>query len=157
MAYYIKDSEDYWDRYPDRFAGMRVVNAQVSPSTMHVLGDLDVDTTPVALIFTMPADFELVRHSHDCERFEIILEGSLYSKEADLWLHVGDIMRVQPGEMYGPHIAGAEGCRTLEVFSTVTGATWADVELPNGEIVRVNMAKPSDLTDAGLYTDTIAH
>ena len=33
----------------------------------------------------------------------------------------GDAMTARPGEMYGPHVAGPEGCTTVEFFSSADG------------------------------------
>jgi hypothetical protein len=33
----------------------------------------------------------------------------------------GDVMATSAGEMYGPHIAGLDGCTTVEIFSSVQG------------------------------------
>ena len=33
----------------------------------------------------------------------------------------GAVMTARPGQMYGPHIAGPEGCTTAEVFGTHEG------------------------------------
>jgi len=39
----------------------------------------------------------------------------------DRVLHPGDIMVSPPNEFYGPHVAGAEGCITVEVFASLAG------------------------------------
>jgi len=33
----------------------------------------------------------------------------------------GDVMATPAGEMYGPHVAGPDGCTTVEIFSSITG------------------------------------
>ena len=36
-------------------------------------------------------------------------------------LRPGDVMTARPGELYGPHVAGPEGCTTAEVFGALDG------------------------------------
>jgi quercetin dioxygenase-like cupin family protein len=137
MPYFIKkDSPEYWDRYPAHLAEMgQIMEAsELTPATMHVLGDADDETAPTALIFTMPPNSVLPRHAHSCERFEVILEGSLRVEDNDLELVPGDIMIAHPGEAYGPHTAGPDGCRTLEIFSTLAGAHTNLFETPDGMV-----------------------
>jgi hypothetical protein len=135
MPYFLKkDSPEYWDRYPSHLVEMAQIMeaSELTPATMHVLGDPADETAPTALIFTMPPNSVLPRHAHSCERFEVILEGSLRAEESDLELVAGDIMIAHPGEPYGPHTAGPDGCRTLEIFSTLAGAHTNLIETPDG-------------------------
>jgi hypothetical protein len=43
-------------------------------------------------------------------------------------------MIARPGDAYGPHTAGPEGCRTLEIFSKLAGAHHQMLETPDGPI-----------------------
>ncbi len=85
-----------------------------------VLADEDDDwDAPAAVVLEMPPGYVLFRHAHICHRFEVIVKGSL---EADgKWLGPGDVMTAKPGEMYGPHTAGPQGCTTVEVFGSLEG------------------------------------
>ena len=132
--FYRKDTEGYWDRYPEHIKDMAVIMAgsKLTPATMHVMGEPSDETAPTALIFTMPSNSIIPRHAHLCERFEIILEGSLLVD--DMILGPGDIMTARSGEAYGPHTAGPEGCRTLEVFSTLAGAHHQMLETEDGPL-----------------------
>jgi quercetin dioxygenase-like cupin family protein len=137
MPYFLKkDRPEYWDRYPSHLVEMgQIMKAsELTPATMHVLGDPSDETAPTALIFTMPPNSVLPRHAHSCERFEVILEGSLRVEDDDLELVAGDIMIAHPGEAYGPHTAGPDGCRTLEIFSTLAGAHTNLIETPDGMV-----------------------
>jgi hypothetical protein len=129
-----KDSAEYWGRYPKHLADMaKIMEAnQLAPSTLHVLGEPSDETAPAALIFTMPPNSVIPRHSHNCERFEVILEGSL--RVDDLVLGPGDVMIARKGDAYGPHVAGPQGCRTLEIFSTLAGAHHVFYETPDGPL-----------------------
>ena len=133
MPYFLKkDSEKYWNRYPEHLSDMAQVMEmnQLTPATLHVLGEPSDEKAPAALIFTMPPGYVLQRHAHVCERFEIILEGSLQVDGMELG--PGDVMIAREGESYGPHTAGPEGCRTLEIFSTLAGAHHCLYETPDG-------------------------
>jgi quercetin dioxygenase-like cupin family protein len=147
MPYFMKkDTEGYWDRYPPHLAGMaHVMEASgLTPATMHVLGDPADESAPATLIFTMAPNLVLPRHAHSCERFEVVLEGSLKVEDNELELGPGDVMIARPGEAYGPHTAGPEGCRTLEIFSTLAGAHSILFETPDG-ILSVDFGSPEAL------------
>jgi len=132
--FFKKDDEDYWDRYPQHLKDMAQIMAKsnLTPATMHVMGDPSDETAPAALIFTTQPGGLIPRHAHKCERFEIILEGSLHVD--DMVLGPGDVMVARSGEFYGPHVAGPEGCRTLEIFSTLAGAHHQVLDTPEGPV-----------------------
>jgi hypothetical protein len=92
MPYFLKkDQEGYWDRYPEHLKDMAQIMAasNLTPATLHVMGVSSDEAAPAALIFTMPPNSVIPRHAHLCERFEIILEGSLTNEEG-LLLGPGD-------------------------------------------------------------------
>jgi hypothetical protein len=130
--FFRKDTPGYWDRYPAQIADMgKVMQASgLTPATLHVMGEPGDETAPAALIFTMAPGAVIDRHAHKCERFEIILEGSLHVE--DTVLGPGDVMLARPGENYGPHTAGPQGCRTLEIFGTLAGAHHLYYDVPDG-------------------------
>jgi hypothetical protein len=132
--FFRKDEQGYWGRYPEHLKDMdQILGASgLSPSTLHVMGEPDDETAPAALIFTTPPGGEIPRHAHKCERFEIILEGSLHVD--DMVFGPGDVMVARSGEAYGPHIAGPDGCVTLEIFSTLAGAHHQHLETPDGPV-----------------------
>ena len=86
-----------------------------------LMGDDETDpNTPVAsMLWIAPGD-TLPRHAHDCFRVEVIAVGSLEVAGGEV-LHPGDVMVSRPGEYYGPHIAGPEGCLSVEIFSAAKG------------------------------------
>jgi hypothetical protein len=132
--FFRKDTEGYWGRYPEHLKDMGQILAEsgLTPATLHVMGEPCDEAAPAALIFTTPPGGEIPRHAHKCERFEIILEGSLHVD--GMVLGPGDVMIARSGEAYGPHIAGPEGCRTLEIFSTLAGAHHKILETPDGPV-----------------------
>ncbi len=86
---------------------------------IYVLADDDRAEAPAVVMLDMPPGYRLFRHAHLCHRFEVVVKGSLESDGRTL--HPGDVMVARPGEWYGPHVAGPEGCTTAEVFGTQEG------------------------------------
>ena len=56
------------------------------------------------------------------------------TNEDGVVLGPGDVMLSRRGEAYGPHIAGPEGFRTVEIFSTLAGAHNVLFESDNGNL-----------------------
>jgi hypothetical protein len=98
--------------------------SQPEPNTegtrVFVLADQpDAWDAPAVVMLEMPPNYVLFRHAHICHRFEVVVRGSL---EADgRILGPGDVMTARPGELYGPHTAGPDGCTTAEVFGSHDG------------------------------------
>lgn len=87
---------------------------------IYVLGDdPEAEDAPAVVVLEMPPGYVLFRHAHICHRFEIVVKGSL--RAGDRTLGPGEVMTARPGEWYGPHTAGPEGCTTAEVFGTLEG------------------------------------
>lgn len=84
-----------------------------------VLGERDDPEAPAVVVLEMPSGYVLFRHAHLCHRFEVVLKGSM--RAGDRVLVPGDTMTAAPGEFYGPHEAGPDGCTTVEVFSSSEG------------------------------------
>lgn len=96
-----------------------------------VLGDGPEDwDAPAVVMLVMPPHYVLFRHGHICHRFEVVVKGSL--EAGGRILGPGDTMTAQPGELYGPHTAGPEGCTTAEVFSRHEGVYRVLAETPDG-------------------------
>jgi hypothetical protein len=81
--------------------------------------DSETSDAPAVVMLEMPPGYVLFRHAHICHRFEVVVKGSL--RAGDRTLVAGDVMVARPGEFYGPHVAGPEGCTTAEVFGTLDG------------------------------------
>ena len=85
-----------------------------------VLGDDPSDgDAPAVVLLEMPPHYVLFRHAHICHRVEVVVRGSLDA--GGRTLRPGDVMTAGPGELYGPHVAGPEGCTTAEVFGSLEG------------------------------------
>ena len=94
------------------------------------VGDPTQKETSTALILEMPPGYVLRRHAHDCHRVEVVVKGSI--DVGDRVLYPGDVMVVGPGEMYGPHTAGPEGCTSVEIFGSQAGVGRVTYDTPNG-------------------------
>jgi hypothetical protein len=96
-----------------------------------VLADDDQQSdAPAVVMLEMPPGYVLFRHAHICHRFEVVVKGSLLVDGRVL--RPGDVMTARPGEMYGPHTAGPEGCTTAEVFGSLEGVFRVIANTPDG-------------------------
>lgn len=87
---------------------------------LYVLGRGPEDLeAPAVVVLDMPPGYVLFRHAHVCHRFEVVVQGSMTADGKVLG--PGAVMTATPGEFYGPHVAGPEGCTTVEVFGTLDG------------------------------------
>lgn len=105
----------------------------------------DDHEAPGGIILRMPPGYVLYRHAHECPRIEVVLGGSL--DVGGKTMVAGSIMTADSHEMYGPHVAGPEGCTTVEFFETFS-ASWKTIySTPRGPI-QVNALdgdlRPSD-------------
>ena len=86
-----------------------------------VMGDDPLDSTaPAAVLLYIAPGKTLRRHAHDCFRVEVVIKGSVDVGGGQI-LYPGDVSTASPGEFYGPHTAGPEGCLSVEIFSTAAG------------------------------------
>jgi quercetin dioxygenase-like cupin family protein len=93
----------------------------------------DEDVPIVALLYIPPGEV-LPRHTHDCYRVEVMLQGSL--EMGDRVLRPGDVWSSEAGEFYGPHTAGPTGSLSVEIFASSVGQK---SRTPDGE--RVDLSK----------------
>ena len=120
MTTFRQTDSRFWSSEPEFLRPLQVACEPFGLQIRHfVMGDPDDPTTPSAAVLKMPAGYVLPRHAHPCERLEVIVAGSL--RVGDEVLVPGDVMATAAGEMYGPHVAGPDGCTTVEIFSTVRG------------------------------------
>ena len=100
----------------------------------------EVMSAPGAFLLRMPPGYTLFRHGHPCERFEVIIQGTLEVGDGQT-AKAGDIFTADAYTLYGPHVAGPEGCTTVEVFSSLDGIFRLLYEGANGEIKEANALK----------------
>ena len=127
MPFLSLDDAELWELCPDNMR--HAIQGGVTGLAYFPLGEMkDNPATVVAL--RMGPGCVLPRHGHDCYRFEIVVRGTLDVGER--MLGVGDIMVSEPNKVYGPHIAGPEGCTTFEIFSNHKASHVVLFDLPRG-------------------------
>jgi hypothetical protein len=129
------DLTDFPEYDPDSSEGrtLRVGDALNMGGSRHPLGDDDEDASATFAIF--PANLVLPRHAHAAARMEVVVRGSVKINATGEELVPGMVMITGPGEFYGPHTMGPEGCLSVEFFSrrdgqepyTEDGRPFADV------------------------------
>jgi anti-sigma factor ChrR (cupin superfamily) len=135
--YSMDEDPGFWqapERFRALFEKMHSLGVRVS---YFPVGDAGNDSTPVAVVVEMQPGFVIMRHAHPCDRFEVIVRGTLEAE--DRILRVGDVMVSAAGELYGPKKAGKDGCTTIEVFSTAAGVTKRIEERADGSTVTVDL------------------
>jgi len=120
MAFFSPRDAGFWDMEPEFLQSVQDACTPFGLKILHfVLGDKEDPSTPVAAMLEMPPGYVLPRHAHAVTRFEVIVKGSLTVGNRDYV--AGDVMVSPPNEFYGPHIAGPDGCTTVEFFSSILG------------------------------------
>jgi hypothetical protein len=122
------NSPEFWQNCPDELKHMQE-GRDGGAAAYFPLGERK-DNPPTVIALRLPPGGVLLRHAHDCFRFEVIVQGTL--NVGDQVLGVGDVMTSPPNELYGPHVAGPEGCTTFEVFSNYKASHTPIVDLPGG-------------------------
>lgn len=152
---HIKLSDpDFWSQIPAEYLRPLVLDSSKTgvPLTIFAMGDPEDPDTPAFVIFKMPPGAVLPRHSHDCQRFEVIIEGSMEvqsPEEAGQHLEVGDVMLAEANEMYGPHIAGPDGFTVVEYFSRIEGAYKVTFDTKRGPWTRDLLQDSDAITGFG--------
>ncbi|MCV7101353.1 cupin domain-containing protein [Mycobacterium palustre] len=123
MKIWHVNDDDYWGIIPrdlDWAAAVAAAGEQQGlKTTMHLIGDPTDERSPVAAVVAYPPNYVLPRHSHDSDRLELVIRGSV---EVDgQWLGPGDIWSSPANQFYGPHNVGEQGCTTLELMSASGG------------------------------------
>jgi hypothetical protein len=131
MPYYRMDQEGFWDDITD--PALRWTQELARRSGMEIgairMGSQTEERPPMAQLLQVPPGGVVPKHSHDCVRVEVLVRGSLDVGNG-LLLYPGDVMISQPGEFYGPNVAGPEGATTVEIFSDCTAKTvFADADM----------------------------
>ncbi len=120
MTTFRQADPGFWSSQPEFLKPLQAACEPFGLRIRHfVMGDPDDPGTPSAAVLEMPAGYVLPRHAHPCERLEVIIAGTLLV--GDDALVPGDVMTTPAGEMYGPHVAGPDGCTTVEIFRSVMG------------------------------------
>ena len=135
--YSMDHDKDYWQS-PERFRSMFESAATIgNKASLFALGDPNNDETPMVFVLKMEPGFVLTAHAHPCERLEVIVRGSL--EVGGRTLYPGDVLTAAANEIYGPKVAGPEGCTTVEVFAKATGAYLRITESADGRRTTTNL------------------
>jgi len=135
-SFYSIDEPDFWENCPPAF--QHIKNRQGDIAYFFLGDDADDNPTTVIALKMEPGRIN-ARHAHPCGRFEVVVQGSLDIGERVL--RPGDVMYSKPGVFYGPHVAGPEGCTTIEIFSDLRGAYEISVDTPDGPVA-YDFSKP---------------
>lgn len=138
MSFLSINDEEFWGHVPEDFKHIAGEGSMEGISiSVYELGKAE-DDAPVMTALHMAPGYRLPRHAHDCFRLEVIMQGSMDVGDGRI-LKTGAVMMSEPLTLYGPHIAGAEGCVTLEIFSNHRASHTTYVEGPSGELVECDL------------------
>lgn len=116
MAFYSIDDPEFWGRDTQGMEEIAAKGGMEGISIANfVLGKRE-DNSAAATVLRMAPGYVLPHHAHDCHRLEVVIQGSITVGDGKV-LTPGCIMFSEPGNFYGPHVAGSEGCTTIEIFS----------------------------------------
>ena len=121
MASYQTSDPAYFSVSPDDLKYAQI-GAEVMGyrNAIFRMGPEENKDAPAVVMLYLPPGAVLPRHAHECYRLEVVVQGSMLAEDG-VWLHPGDVRTSAPGEMYGPHTAGAQGALSVEVFSSGAG------------------------------------
>ena len=94
-------------------AAVSLPNGQLA--TKLVIGDDKDPRATRAFIVKWPPGCRVDVHTHASDYCEILLEGT--QKIGDTWFSAGDVRVAKAGTLYGPLIAGDEGCTIIVIFN----------------------------------------
>lgn len=84
-----------------------------------LLDEENAGKSPMVILSTFEPGAEVEPHTHGCNYFEYIIEGSQRVGKVDF--NVGDVRWAAGGTGYGPIKVGPEGCTVLIVFQEAQG------------------------------------
>jgi hypothetical protein len=130
MAFFSLDDPNLWGRDTK---GLEEVSAKGGMDGIalakFILGKPENNAT-VATLLRMDPGYVLPNHGHNCYRLEVVLKGSI--TVGDQVFKPGTIMFSEPGALYGPHVAGPDGCITVEIFSDFKASHTTLMKGPQG-------------------------
>lgn len=88
--------------------------ASGAKGTLFLVGEEGDETAPVVTYAHFPPGAVVEAHSHPCDYAEIIVAGT--QQVTRRWHKAGDIRIVKAGTVYGPLVAGPEGCTVMVIF-----------------------------------------
>lgn len=127
------DETEYW-KSPGPYG--ELADRSSIRTSYFVLGDSASDNDPVAAVLDLAPGQVVGRHAHPTHRFEVVVRGSMEANGRTLV--AGDVMIADPGEFYGPNMAGPDGCTTVEVFADAIGAHTVLFDMRDGSVRSVD-------------------
>jgi anti-sigma factor ChrR (cupin superfamily) len=92
---------------------VKLPNGQIA--TKLVIGDESDPRATRAFIVKWPPNCVVEVHTHHSDYCEVILEGT--QKVGADWFSAGDVRLAKASTMYGPLMAGEEGCTIIVIFN----------------------------------------
>ena len=131
MAFMSINDPEFWKNCPPELdlISKSMANAEGGGVAYFLMGARK-DNPPTVVALRMAPGWILPRHSHDCYRFEVVVQGTL--DVGDRVLSAGDVMVSEPNIFYGPHVAGPDGCTTFEIFSNHKASHMVTLPIENG-------------------------
>src|SRR4051794_21156067 len=116
MTFFSIDDPGLWGRGMEKWEAITEQGGLDGLAVANFVLGQPEENAPAAAILRLDAGHVLARHAHNCYRLEVVIRGSMTA--GDRVLKPGSIMFSKPHEFYGPHVAGPDGCTTVEIFST---------------------------------------
>jgi hypothetical protein len=132
------DDPGFWSRCPEELRPLTEGGLGAS----YFLMGRQSENPPTVIALRMGPGWTTVRHAHEGWRMEIVVQGTLDVGERIL--KAGDVMLSEPGEAYGPHTAGPDGCVTFEVFANYRDSYVTLLE-DKGELTACDLTTPEGL------------
>lgn len=137
MSYTSINDPEFWTNCPASLKHLqddfRESRTEGSAMAYYLLGPEKDDSPSVGCLQLAPGE-SIPRHRHSGYRVEVVLKGSLQVEGGPL-LHSGDVMMTAPDEVYGPHVAGPDGCTTFEIMSHHGTVCHPTLETPDGPVL----------------------
>jgi len=123
--------------------GVNLPNGQIA--TKLVIGeDSDPRATRVFMV-KWPPGCSVDAHTHESDYCEIIMEGS--QKVGADWFSAGDVRMAKAGTIYGPLVAGDEGCTVIIIFN---GNGWMPIPATEAKLEGIRSDEMAALETSGV-------
>jgi hypothetical protein len=112
---YHYGDHDYWDALAspsmlELVERARSLGWKFGPK---VMADGERTDVPIVALVELPPNGVLPRHRRDCDRFEVVIRGSIAVGDGVVF-GPGDVETSKAGKFYGPHVAGPEGALVVD-------------------------------------------
>lgn len=87
---------------------------EAEPFGMTIINFGDDPKGPCTVVFTLPPGLEGAAHYHGTEQCFVVIDGSV--RIGRTWYGPGSVRIQEAGSVYGPLLAGPEGCRAIAFY-----------------------------------------